>query len=232
MPNWTAEEQILIDCWNARNQQPLRPQQVSQIVKNVGEMFQLPATSIVQTINELISEGRLIKDSDGIRLDQTAAIQAQQLQKEIYRQDFEESLVRLFKSNAHKQAAAQIYGTGIHQLNMVDQHQLRLLCEQLALQPSECVADLGCATGRLAEHLSDRYKVHVTGLDLARTAIESAQKRTKDKYERLRFVVGDLNDIQLSKQSFDVVLSIDSYRVCFCLFLGGFAGTVGRIIGF
>ncbi len=51
----------------------------------------------------------------------------------------------------------------------------------------------------------------VTGIDLARDTIERAQTRTADKRERLTFKVGDMDDLAFPRNSFDTIISIDTF---------------------
>jgi ubiquinone/menaquinone biosynthesis C-methylase UbiE len=50
--------------------------------------------------------------------------------------------------------------------------------------------------------------VKLTVLDYAESAIEQAKDRTRDKRDRLSFVTGDMNALDLREQSFDTVISI------------------------
>jgi SAM-dependent methyltransferase len=70
--------------------------------------------------------------------------------------------------------------------------------------------DLGCGHGRISEYLSDRTGAHLTGLDYIPGAIRLARERTAAKADRLTFVVGDLNALDLLAGHLDVVLSIDT----------------------
>jgi ubiquinone/menaquinone biosynthesis C-methylase UbiE len=72
------------------------------------------------------------------------------------------------------------------------------------------VLDLGCGNGLIAEYLSDRTGAHITGLDYIPQAISQASQRTAAKSDRLAFIVGDINRLELSRNAFDVVLSIDT----------------------
>jgi ubiquinone/menaquinone biosynthesis C-methylase UbiE len=69
---------------------------------------------------------------------------------------------------------------------------------------------MGCGNGMIAEYLSDRTQAHITGLDYIPQAICQAQERTAAKTQRLAFLVGDINHLELPGSSFDFTYSIDS----------------------
>lgn len=62
----------------------------------------------------------------------------------------------------------------------------------------------------ITEYLSDHSGAHLTGLDYIPQAIHLAAERTAAKSDRLDFIVGDINRLDLPPSSFDVILSIDS----------------------
>jgi SAM-dependent methyltransferase len=72
------------------------------------------------------------------------------------------------------------------------------------------VLDLGCGNGLIAEYLSNCTGAHITGLDYIAPAIRQAQQRTAAKADRLAFIVGDINRLDLPSRAFDVVLSLDT----------------------
>jgi ubiquinone/menaquinone biosynthesis C-methylase UbiE len=78
------------------------------------------------------------------------------------------------------------------------------------LSPAQRALDLGCGNGMIAEYLSDRTGAHITGLDYIPQAISQALQRTAIKSDRLAFIVGDINQLELPRNVFDVILSIDS----------------------
>jgi ubiquinone/menaquinone biosynthesis C-methylase UbiE len=88
--------------------------------------------------------------------------------------------------------------------------QLELLMQVTQLGPAQRALDLGCGNGLIAEYLSDSTGAHITGLDYIPHAINQAQQRTAAKSDRLAFAVGDINQLELSKSVFDVVISIDT----------------------
>ncbi len=113
-------------------------------------------------------------------------------------------------SRAHHAFCERVFGQDLCQHGFMDQTQLELLLQVTQLDPTKHVLDLGCGNGRIAEFLSDHSGAHVTGMDYIPLAIRHAQDRSIAKADRLAFLVGDLNQLELPPHTFDVVVSIDS----------------------
>jgi cyclopropane fatty-acyl-phospholipid synthase-like methyltransferase len=96
------------------------------------------------------------------------------------------------------------------QHGFADLDQLNLLLEVTRLGPADRALDLGCGNGLIAEYLSDRSGAHITGLDYIPEAIRQADERTASKRDRLSFLAGDINRLNLPPAAFDWILSIDS----------------------
>lgn len=84
------------------------------------------------------------------------------------------------------------------------------LIAYMEIQEGDKVLDLGCGAGGIAEYISDTTGAHVTGLDYAASAIETAAVRTSAKQGRVSFVQGDMNALNFPDESFDKILSIDT----------------------
>ena len=113
-------------------------------------------------------------------------------------------------SQAHHLFCERVFGMDLCQHGFADLEQLDLLLRVTRLRAGQHGLDLGCGNGLIAEYLSDRSGAQFTGLDYIPQAISQAKKRTAIKSKRLAFVVGDINHLELSPASFDVILSIDS----------------------
>lgn len=80
------------------------------------------------------------------------------------------------------------------------------LLARLGIAPGECVLDVGCGTGLLAQHLADLVGPAgmVLGLDPLPHRIELAKKKSRPN---LSFDMADANDLsKLAQSSFDVVV--------------------------
>lgn len=113
-------------------------------------------------------------------------------------------------SQAHHAFCERLFGKDLCQHGFADLAQLQLLLEATRLGSNQRALDLGCGNGRISEYLSDCSGAHITGLDHIPEAIRQAQQRTAAKSERLTFMVGDINQLELPENAFDVILSIDS----------------------
>lgn len=127
-------------------------------------------------------------------------------------------------SAAHSEFCTRVFGRDLCQHGFADVAQLDALLEAAQLGPGCRVLDLGCGTGLIAEYLSDRSGAHVTGLDYVPDAIRQACERTRAKADRLDFVVGDINALDLSPAAFDVILSIDTIY-----FSDDYGATIGAL---
>ncbi len=113
-------------------------------------------------------------------------------------------------SQAHRAFCERVFGRDLCQHGFADLEQLNLLAQVTHLGPAHRVLDLGCGNGMIAEYLSDCTGAHVTGLDYIPQAVQQAQERSAAKSDRLAFVTGDINRLQLAPAAFDVILSIDT----------------------
>jgi cyclopropane fatty-acyl-phospholipid synthase-like methyltransferase len=114
------------------------------------------------------------------------------------------------QSQAHHTFCESVFGKDLCQHGFTNLEQLELLLQVIQLGSAQRVLDLGCGNGMIAEYLSDCRGAHITGLDYIPQAISQAQQRTAAKSDRLAFIVGDINQLELSRSAFDVILSIDT----------------------
>jgi len=123
---------------------------------------------------------------------------------------FGKMLVQKEKSKAYGKFCQILHGKNISQFNMMDMEQLNKFLELLEINEHQKVLDLGCATGTITEYISDITKAHIVGIDFAGTAIKWAQKRTKTKHDRLKFITMDMNTLDFPEKSFDTIIAIDT----------------------
>ncbi len=113
-------------------------------------------------------------------------------------------------SKAHSQLCEGVFGKDLTQDGQADMDSLHDLIAYLKIENGDNVLDLGCGAGGIAEYISDVTGAHVTGLDYAASAIDVAMDRTPSKRDRLTFVQGDMNALELPDHSFDKVISLDT----------------------
>lgn len=124
---------------------------------------------------------------------------------------YDEFFTRAEHSAAHALLCERVYGKNLCQHGMADLPQLDMLLEQLAIQPTERVLDLGCGNGYITEYLYDHAPAQYIGLDCSEVAIQQAQIRVAAQAKPITFVVGDLGQLTYPAQSFDKIISIDSH---------------------
>ena len=113
-------------------------------------------------------------------------------------------------SPAHHAFCERAYGRDLGQHGFADGEQLDLLRKAAGLGPARHALDLGCGNGMIAEYLSDITGARITGMDFIGEAVDAARKRTQAKADRLSFIAGDINRLDLPASVFDAVLSIDT----------------------
>lgn len=123
-------------------------------------------------------------------------------------------LLEASRSQAYQKFCIQALGCNVGQLSPVDRSQLRMV-RQLVRRHAQSwsgdpyrVLDLGCGTGGIAYHLSNRLDLDVLGIDFARAAIDAAKNRWLDG-DGPRFRVDDLLTLDLGDETFATLLAID-----------------------
>lgn len=113
-------------------------------------------------------------------------------------------------SGAFSEYCRRVFGRDLGQHGFSDLSQIHRMLEVVRPDRASQVLDIGCGNGKIAEYVSELTHASVTGVDYVPEAITQALARTRDKRERLRFKVGDIEALNLEAESFDVILSIDS----------------------
>jgi SAM-dependent methyltransferase len=140
------------------------------------------------------------------------------------REFYERFYARVPASPVHALFCERAFGLDLGQHGFADLAQLDALVQAADLGPGKRALDLGCGDGRIAEYVSDRTGAYVTGLDYVPGAIRLARARTAARPDRLSFVVGDLNTLDLPARQFDAILSIDTIY-----FSQDYARTIGQL---
>ena len=125
--------------------------------------------------------------------------------------DFYEKYYALVEhSQAHHDFCENTFGKDLAQHGFADVEQLEQLIQYAGLEQKTNVLDLGCGNGMIAEYLSDRTGAHVTGIDYIVQAVNTAKVRTATKSDRLKFMFGDINNLELPPQAFDTIILLDT----------------------
>lgn len=123
---------------------------------------------------------------------------------------YEHFYAAIEQSQAHAAFCERVFGRNLGQHGFADMEQVDALIAVAQPGPNSRLLDLGCGDGRIAEYISDLTGAHVTGLDYIPAAVERARRRTAAKADRLTFVVGDMNALDLPSAAFDTIVSIDT----------------------
>jgi SAM-dependent methyltransferase len=78
------------------------------------------------------------------------------------------------------------------------------LIERHAPQPTASILDAGAGESTLVDDLLGRGYEELTVLDVSQTALDATKKRLGQAAERVRWVVGDITQVPLAANSFDV----------------------------
>jgi ubiquinone/menaquinone biosynthesis C-methylase UbiE len=84
----------------------------------------------------------------------------------------------------------------------------RELIDLCPISESSCVIDIGCASGKTACYLAQRYRCNVIGVDILPGMVERAKERARAEgvTGRVEFKVGDAQKLPLGDDLFDIVL--------------------------
>ena len=86
------------------------------------------------------------------------------------------------------------------------------LQQRMTLVGSESVLDVACGTGLLEQELIKRYQnITITGIDISEKMLEQARKKL-EPYSRVRFQKGSAQRLEFEDESFDVVVSANSFH--------------------
>lgn len=161
----------------------------------------------------LVDEGFIKGDDSGYRLTKTGRPLAEKYYAERpdhYWYYYQHYYPAAQASKAHSELCERVFGMDLIQDGQADMVSINDLIAFLQIEQDDRVLDLGCGAGGISEYISDHTGAHVTGLDYAATAMETASKRTETKRDRLTYVQGDMNSLEFADESFDKIISIDT----------------------
>jgi len=115
------------------------------------------------------------------------------------------------KSVAHATFCERVYGINLCQHGMADTHQISLMLDELELNSSSNVLDLGCGPGLLSSYIREKLRCRLVGIDISPIAIQRAKERFGSQNQDLQFFCGDMATYDFQGELFDAILLIDTH---------------------
>jgi ubiquinone/menaquinone biosynthesis C-methylase UbiE len=108
--------------------------------------------------------------------------------------------------------------------------QYLMLIEQLNVRGSERILELGSGPGYLSIEMARKFKgSEIIGIDISERMVEIASERAREKeLENVRFMVGDVTDLNFPDNSFDVC--VNSYLIHWVSDVRRFLGEIRRVL--
>ena len=94
----------------------------------------------------------------------------------------------------------------------VDRYWRNRLINSIRLTPNQKLLDVATGTGDVAFGFFKKYKVSVTGLDIAKNMVEIARQKAKKYSSNIVFVEGDAENMQFDENSFDALTISFGFR--------------------
>jgi len=180
-------------------------------LRRIGQkLFQENLKDWGDAYKDLLNLGLITLKNNSYRLTKKGANLVEKIRLDEMSYRYDQMLLRCESSRACIELNERLYGMDLGQFNMMSMNQLQKMLDELNLQPGENVLDIGCGNGIITEYISDITGAHISGVDFAEKAIHRAMERSVMKRNRLRFFNGDMNALNFPKNSFDVILSIDT----------------------
>jgi len=160
-------------------------------------------------IESLINKGVLFDEDGGYVVSEEGKPVAAKILNQQREKGFSECLVKNESSEVYGTFCERLYGKNLSQFNMTPMYQLDYLLKILRIDSGSRILDLGCGIGRITEYICETTHAEVTGLDFAAGAIQRARERNTGN-RKLHYIVGDMDNLQLEANSFDVIIAIDT----------------------
>ncbi len=104
----------------------------------------------------------------------------------------------------------KVFGRDLSQDGFSDVTQIDDILKIIDLDDNKAVLDIGCGNGKMLKYIHDIKGAVVYGFDYSENAIECAKEMAREDKEAYHFEVGLIDEIQYSKNMFDLILSIDT----------------------
>lgn len=126
---------------------------------------------------------------------------------EIAETDRFDALYELSQSTVMQAVTDCVCGCGYIGSSWTTRDEADAISEQLALQQSSCLLDIGAGAGWPGLYLAGRSGCHVTLVDLPETGIAIARERaeTDGLAEQVRAIVGDATELTFAPETFSAI---------------------------
>ena len=94
----------------------------------------------------------------------------------------------------------------------IDRYWRNRLINSIRLTPNQKLLDVATGTGDVAFGFFKKYKVSITGLDIAKNMIEIARQKAKKYSPNIVFIEGDAENMQFDESSFDALTISFGFR--------------------
>ena len=201
-----AEKQLLIVMGHFKGTFPDEKKLLKFGEENIGEYL----VRWDDAYTMLMEKGLLQKKGTGYFLTERGESEriTVEVDNPLWLYEYNMYFTRAETSEAHRIFCERVYGKNLCQHGITDMNQLHQLIEVLHLSQSDTVLDLGCGCGLITEWLSDATGASFTGIDLSGEAIKQAKKRER---KDLHFQIGNMNHLEFDENSFDAIISIDTF---------------------
>jgi ubiquinone/menaquinone biosynthesis C-methylase UbiE len=82
------------------------------------------------------------------------------------------------------------------------------LLDFIDIKPNQNFLEIGCGSGPVSKHISEKYKIKVVGTDVDEDQIEFAKENTRS-LKNINFLIADATNLPFEDKSFDIILSIN-----------------------
>ncbi|HSG60232.1 MAG TPA: cyclopropane-fatty-acyl-phospholipid synthase family protein [Pseudomonadales bacterium] len=129
----------------------------------------------------------------------------------------------------HMQYSSAIFPHGDATLDQAQEHKLKVICEQLELQPSDHLVEIGTGWGGLACYAAKHYGCRVTTTTLSKEQLVIAKQRAVDEgiEQQIEFLLTDYRDMQ---GRYDKLVSIEMIEAVGHEYLGSYFAKLNDLL--
>lgn len=125
--------------------------------------------------------------------------------------------------------SSALYAAEDESLEVASQRKLDRICQQLQLQPGDCVVEIGTGWGGFAVHAATHYGCNVTTTTISAEQFALARQRVKDAglQDRVTVLMRDYRDLE---GQYDKLVSIEMIEAIGAQYLETYFATLQRLL--